>query len=667
MKRIFFSLGLSLILTSFLPQALQAGECGGAYRCQEALVKFSRRLGPDEVQRLLDRNRAVILQAFPLTQLYLISFPQSQDTLPWITAFRKQLGVLIAAPNEEIQAQTLPDDPDFDLAWGLKNSGQTGGVAGIDIGIDSVWNTAQDGDGIIVAVIDTGIDYQHPDLAANIWTNPGEIPGNGIDDDGNGYVDDIHGYDFSNNDGDPTDDHQHGTHVTGILGAVGNNGVGVSGVVWTARIMALKFLNQNASGAVSNAIAAIEYALANGAQILNNSWGSSSYNAALQSAILEADSQGALFVAAAGNQHRDIESSPFYPASFALPNVVTVASIDHDDKLSAFSNFGAFSVDLAAPGGAIFSTKPGNTYGYISGTSMSTPYVAGAAALLWTEFPTLNHRQIRNLLLQGVEPRSYLAGRTVTGGMLDVASSVAIAQDPSNQIPVANAGSDRSLELGEAVTLNGSASDADGDSPLSFDWELVTPPGSRSRFDAFFSQNPIFVPDMEGDYTASLVVSDSLSQSVPDSVTITVAGGVIPLPQVLISGTFQTDGRNSQDLSDGAAAPTGSEVTLDGKDSSSIFPEELLFNWEIVAKPSGSLSSLSATDKGFTRLIPDLAGTYTVRLRIEDGYNENFGEFSFAALETTNSSPSPQPQQPSQPNSQNSVGGCSLSLPRTSF
>jgi subtilisin family serine protease len=650
----------TLLLSLLSPAALKAGECGRTYRCQEALVKFSRHLKATDIERLLKENHGVVVRRFPRTRLYQVAFPEQYETAGWLAAFRDQAGVLLAEPNDLVSAQALPNDPQFNLLWGLKNAGQTGGLAGTDIAIENVWDTFQDGSGVIVAVIDTGVDYEHPDLAANMWVNPGEIAGNGIDDEGNGFIDDIHGYDFSNNDNDPMDDHQHGTHVAGILGAVGNNGVGVTGVAWQAKIMAVKFLNDSANGTVADAISCIEYAVANGAVILNNSWGSSAFNAALQSAILEADAQGALFFAAAGNQGRNIDVNPFYPAGLDVPNILSITSIDDENDLSSFSNFGAIDVDLAAPGGDVYSTKPNNTYGYISGTSMATPYTAGAAALLWSQFPSLSHRQVRNLVFQGVEPRNYLAANTAMGGIVNVANSLAIALDPSNQIPAANAGSDRSLELGTAVTLNGSASDGDGDFPLSFEWELTVPPGSRSRLDDFSSQNPTFVPDLEGEYIASLVVSDSASDSVPDSATVTVAGGILPLPTVILQAEFRKDGGGNQDLSAGAPAPLGAKITLNGKGSSSLLPEELLFEWEIVAKPSASLVALSSTDKSLVSLEPDLAGTYTVRLTVEDGYNENFGEISFAVVEPSTPSAPAGPNTPQAPAA--SAGGCSISI-----
>ncbi len=627
-------------------------------------MKFSRHLHAADIQDLLNETGTRILEYFPQTRLYHLALPPGRDTLSAIENLKNRHGVLLAAPNYRVSAQLLPNDPQFSLAWGLHNTGQTGGVAGADIGVAGVWDSFQDGSGVLVAVIDTGIDYDHPDLAANMWVNPGEVAGNGVDDDGNGFIDDVHGYDFANDDGDPMDDNEHGTHVAGTLGAVGNNGSGVSGVAWNAQIMAVKFLDESTNGSLSLAVASIEYAIANGAKILNNSWGGGGFNAALLNAILESDAQGALFFAAAGNQGRDTDSNEFYPAGYDSPNILSIASIEDNDSLSFFSNFGKLSVDFAAPGGEVYSTKPGNTYGYISGTSMATPHAAGAAALLWTQFPSLNHRQIRNLLFQGVAHRNYLETLTVMEGILSVANSLAVATDPGNQAPVANAGSDQNRNLGNKVTLNGSATDPDGDFPLIFEWELTVPPGSDSTLKSPVSQKPNFTPDMVGIYTATLVVSDSLASSVPDSVTININGGSLPPPTVVIHASFRLEGGAIQALDSGAPAPTGSEVNLDGSDSTSLFPDQMLFEWLVVAKPPDSAAQLVHAAQSMAQLTPDKPGTYTVRLTVEDGHNENFGEISFLAADPAPPPPPPPASIPEDPAPPAPVaaaaGGCSL-------
>jgi hypothetical protein len=213
------------------------------------------------------------------------------EALGW---FRQAAGVVFAQPDFQISVSALPNDPGFGNQWGLNNTGQNLGTPGADIRAVQAWNQFTGSGATLVAVIDSGIDYRHPDLAANIWRNPGEIPGNGIDDDGNGYIDDVHGYDFVNNDADPLDDNRHGTHVAGIIGAAGDNGLGIAGVAWQSRLMALKVLSAIGSGYTSNAIKAINYAVANGAKIINASWGGAPYDAALDAAIQYARSQGVI-------------------------------------------------------------------------------------------------------------------------------------------------------------------------------------------------------------------------------------------------------------------------------------------------------------------------------------------------------------------------------------
>ena len=254
---------------------------------------------------------------------------------------------------------------------------------------------------VVVAVIDTGVDYNHVDLAANIWTNPGEIAGNGIDDDGNGFVDDVHGYDFANNDGNPMDDNGHGTHVAGTIAAVGNNSLGVTGVAWSTSIMPLKFLSANGSGYLSDAVEAINYATMMrtrygvNVRVDNNSWGGGGFSSAMQSAIQAANDAGILFVAAAGNSGTNNDASPQYPANYDSPNVISVAATDQNGQLASFSNYGATTVDLAAPGVSIYSTTPNNTYSTYSGTSMATPHVSAVAALAWALNPDATVAEVR--------------------------------------------------------------------------------------------------------------------------------------------------------------------------------------------------------------------------------------------------------------------------------
>ena len=328
--------------------------------------------------------------------------------------------VSFVEPNYRAELLQVPNDPSFGDLWGLNNTGQLGGAADVDIDATDAWDRLTSTGSLIVSIIDTGIDDNHPDLTGNIWTNTGEIPSNGEDDDGNGYIDDIYGYDFANNDGDPDDDHDHGTHVAGIVGAQGNNAVGISGVAWTTKLMGVKFMNAGGDGSVADAISSINYSVANGASVINASWKIVGFSQSLSNAIQNARDQGVLFVASAGNDASNNDVSPVYPASYDLDNIVSVASHTRYNTLSSFSNYGASSVDLAAPGSDILSTLPSSTYGSLSGTSMAAPYVTGAAALYLAANPGRQPSQIRGMLVQTADLGTAYAGITASGGRLNV-------------------------------------------------------------------------------------------------------------------------------------------------------------------------------------------------------------------------------------------------------
>jgi subtilisin family serine protease len=282
---------------------------------------------------------------------------------------------------------------------------------------------------VTIALVDTGVDYTHPDLAANIWQNPGETI-NGIDDDGNGYIDDIRGWNFVSKTNDPMDDNGHGTHCAGTIAAVGNNGIGVCGVTWNAKIMPLKFLDSSGSGYTSDAISAILYANRMGAPIISNSWSGTGYSQSLKDAI---DASSAVVVCAAGNSGANSDVTPQYPAAFTSSNIISVAATNYNDKLATFSNYGAKSVDLAAPGVSIYSTTKSNGYKYLSGSSMATPHVSGVAALIKSQNPSMTAAQIESKILNNCDSLSVLSGKMVTGGRLNAAK--ALGQIPKTPTP----------------------------------------------------------------------------------------------------------------------------------------------------------------------------------------------------------------------------------------
>jgi subtilisin family serine protease len=338
----------------------------------------------------------------------------------------RQRAVEYVEPNYVLHANRLPNDHLFGEQWALRNVGQYGGKAGADIRATEAWDQTT-GANVTVAVVDTGVDYAHPDLAPNIWTNPADPP-NGVDDDHNGFVDDVHGADFVNEDPNPMDDAGHGSHVAGIIGAKGNNGTGVVGVNWDVKIMALKFLDSDGQGNTADAANAIDYAVSHGARVINASWGGPAFSQALYQAVRRAGDKGVEFVAAAGNDGENADVKPDYPAAYDLPNVISVAATDASDDLADFSNYGASSVDLAAPGDDIESTVPKITdpsgYASFSGTSMATPFVTGALALYFSRFPQATADQARTAILQSVDKLPTLAGKVATGGRLNLARAL---------------------------------------------------------------------------------------------------------------------------------------------------------------------------------------------------------------------------------------------------
>jgi subtilisin family serine protease len=332
-------------------------------------------------------------------------------------------------PNFVVRAARLPNDRSFGQQWGLRNLGHFGGKAGGDVGATAAWDVTVGGQ-TPVAVVDTGVSFKHPDLAPNAWANPGD-PANGKDDDGDGFVDDVNGADFLHGDSNAEDDGGHGTHVAGIIGAQGNNAIGVTGIAWETQVMGLKFLDGNGEGNTADAANAIDFAVDHGARVINASWGGPAFSQALYSSIRRANEHGVLFVAAAGNDGVNADSSPDYPAAFDLPNVVSVAATDRTDRLVEFSNYGAKSVDLAAPGDDIYSTVPNvsdpSGYASFSGTSMAAPFVAGAAALYLAKYPQAAVDQVRAALIGSVDRLPTLTGKTVSGGRLNVAKALGAA------------------------------------------------------------------------------------------------------------------------------------------------------------------------------------------------------------------------------------------------
>ncbi len=330
-------------------------------------------------------------------------------------------------PLEREPSEIQPNDPMFAEQWALNNVGQNGGKAKADVAAIKAWLKTQGSTDVVVAVLDSGVDYTHPDLVENMWFRPDNVPA--YKDDELGVFNDLRGFNATDNKSDPMDDNGHGTHCAGIIGAEGDNSQGIAGINWNVQIMPLKFLGRGGFGTTKDAIEAINYAIdrkRNGVNIkvINASWGSTSYSKALEDTIRAAGEEGILFVAASGNDGSSNDKRPHYPSNYNLPNVISVAALDRNDNLASFSNFGIKSVHIAAPGREILSTWLNGDYREASGTSMATPYVAGVAALILASEPKLSVEKLRERVLKSVDRLDSLDGKIESGGRINAAKAL---------------------------------------------------------------------------------------------------------------------------------------------------------------------------------------------------------------------------------------------------
>jgi thermitase len=367
---------------------------------------------------------AYIKSTIPSQNIVVVKRATFESTDSAVKSLAQNSLVDVAEPNYIYHMNKLPDDPMLGQLWGLRNIGQADpkggiGVAGIDVGMEQAWDITTGSDKMLVAVIDTGIDFNHPDLAPNLWTNQAEANGKaGIDDDNNGVIDDIHGFNAIDGSGNAMDDQGHGSHCSGTIGAKGNDGKGIVGVNWDVRLMAVKFLDAQGSGSLENALKAIDYATKMGAKVMSNSWGGGGFSQTLLDAIKRSNDAGALFVAAAGNDNNNNDTKASYPATYDVPNIISVAAIDNKGAKASFSSYGKRTVHIGAPGVNVWSSTGGN-YASFSGTSMATPHVSGVAALVWGNEPNLTAIQVKERLLATARPVASLKGKTKTGGMVN--------------------------------------------------------------------------------------------------------------------------------------------------------------------------------------------------------------------------------------------------------
>jgi subtilisin family serine protease len=466
----------------------------------ELLVKFKSGAMEEDIASLKADLGLQTIKVFKRIAVHHLNISRNMAVEEVIDLLSRTPLVVYAAPNYiRYLDRTTPNDPMASELWGLHNIGQTGGTPDADIDAPEVWDLETGSSDVVVAVIDSGIDLFHEDLAANLWTNPGEIPGNGLDDDGNGYTDDVHGWDFRDNDNNPTDPSivcsSHGTHVAGTIGAAGDNGVGVVGVNWNVKIMPLRCFAPMfiifCSANDADIIEAIQYYTDFGIRVSNNSYGGGPPNPAMADAIRASRS---VFVAAAGNDNQNTDVNPHYPSNYPLHNIVSVAATNHNDQRASFSNFGNQSVDLGAPGENILSTIMNDNYGLLSGTSMASPHVAGAAALLLANDPDLTNMEIKWHLLKGTDP---IGLPVLTGGRLNVYNSLLLVTDIEVELtPITS----NIIHPGDSVeyqiTMMNLSDDSKSGTAMVF---TVTPSGSEIT--------------IEGPFALNLAAGESVSQT----------------------------------------------------------------------------------------------------------------------------------------------------------
>ncbi len=404
----------------------------------EVLVRFRSGVTEEAIGKIAQRlNDQVEDRIESVPGLDVIEDEDGKDAESVVAQYRALPEVEYAEANSVIKLDhedsgrkhVHADDEMFLRQWGLFNNGQNGGTAGADISAMRAWTVTRGSDQIVVAVLDSGVDYTHPDLANNIWTRPQIIKAYQDDDLTEGAVDDVHGFNIVEDNGDPMDRNGHGTHCAGIIGAEGGNGIGIAGVNWNVKIMPLRFMDADGTGTTKDAIETINYVIDRkragvNVRIISASWGSTAKSRALEDVIRKANEEGILFVAAAGNSTSDNDQTPHYPSSYNLGNVVSVAALNRNDELASFSNYGAKSVHVAAPGEEILSTWLKNGFEEKKGTSMATPFVAGVAALILADNPKMSVDDLRAKLLKSVDPIPSLRGKVSSGGRINAAKAV---------------------------------------------------------------------------------------------------------------------------------------------------------------------------------------------------------------------------------------------------
>ncbi len=489
----------------------------------EYVVRLKPQMSTMSQKSLAQALGAFVKSTIPSQNIVVVKRPVFETTLSAVKTLALNPLVDIAEPNYIYRMNKLSNDPMFGQLWGLKNVGQNDpkgqvGVAGVDIGAEQAWDIETGSDKTVVAIIDTGIDFTHPDLVDNLWTNQAEANGvAGVDDDNNGVIDDIHGYNAITGTGNANDDQGHGSHCAGTIGARGDNGIGVVGVNWNVKFMAVKFLSASGGGSLEDAVKAIDYATKMGAKIMSNSWGGGGFSQALLDVIKKTNDAGAVFIAAAGNDNNNNDTRPSYPATYNVPNMISVAAIDNKGNRASFSSYGKKTVHVGAPGVNIMSST-GGKYESFSGTSMATPHVAGIAALVLSHEPTLTNLELKNRILQTARPIAGLKGKTVTGGLVNAFNAL------TNKTPEPDANDPANWRGVDLATPIASASPYAKNSNVTFELNVDIPADGEmalyfEKFDTEANYDTVQIIDATG------AIIQTLSGSNDDSFSLSIKGG----------------------------------------------------------------------------------------------------------------------------------------------
>jgi subtilisin family serine protease len=535
----------------------------------EVLVKFKDGVPALERANVHAQIETKVVSSIPRIDVQLVRGRRGQSAEALMEVYAKHPNVEYVEPNGIITLNQTPNDPRYGDLWALHNDGSSGGTVDADIDAPEAWDLQIGSLSIVIASIDSGVDYTHEDLAANIWTNPGEIPDNSIDDDSNGYVDDYYGFNFHYDVNDPLDGYGHGTHTAGSMAAVGDNGLGITGINWQAKIMSLKATNDNGDGSIAAFAEALVYAVDMGAPLSNNSWGTGTpFSQVVEDALIYADANNHLAIFAAGNQSNDVDVSGYYPCDSTMPNVICVANTNHNDELHELvggvgSNYGFVSVDLSAPGASILSTvPPGNFldsndgipddgYGYGSGTSMAAPHVAGVAALILAEYPSSTPSEVIARLKGSVDLVPWLAGYVATGGRLNAHNALTaefvVAGSPATQTIAMGSFAPYTMIVSSLETFSApvtlSMTTSDPSISASFDVNPITP-GAGGSANAMMT---IDVDPVSTKGTHALVVEATDGQETRSSVLMLEVTG--PDYTVSIDPTLQYIGAGDDAVS----------------------------------------------------------------------------------------------------------------------